>query len=188
MKGDSLRTRLLPIVMREIKKELGGTAELIDCTEPFLHAICPVFDDCAFLLSLGSGQVPPTPPPQSWWQWLRGENVPSIHPPLPPSKRLPKTNVIPLRAFTAGNETYVRFQPDVFTIDRNNNTMERLDDWTVEFNGFRSITTAYMNKAEITQKLNRAAYMLRWKDIPGPGRSNHASTSRNNDTRTRDWG
>ena len=186
LKGESITLRLLPIAIREIRKELEGTAEFLDCTEAFLHSVCPIFDDCSFLLSLGSGQVPIiVPKPQTWWEWFRGENVPPLHPGLPPSKKMPKTNVIPLHALTIGKETYIRLHPEAYRYNMKTKDMERMDDWTTDFTDFRDIALAYMKKIEIVQKLNRAAHMLRWKEIPGPQKGvNRRVLDRSADSRT----
>jgi hypothetical protein len=188
LKGESINIRLLPIAIREIRKELDGNAEFLDCTEAFLHSVCPIFDDCSFLLSLGSGQVPIiTPRPQTWWEWLQGVNVPSTLRPLPPSKKMPKTTVIPLHALSIGKETYIRLHPEVFRYNMKTKDMERLDDWTTDVTEFRDIAMSYMNKIEIVQKLNRAAHMLRWKEIPGPQEGlNRRDVGRSADSRTHD--
>jgi hypothetical protein len=68
--------------MLEVAKEWKGTLEFLDSTVPFLQDLCPIFDDCSFLLSLGSGEVPRSTPQQSWWDWVWGVNAPSPHPPL----------------------------------------------------------------------------------------------------------
>jgi hypothetical protein len=100
---------------------------------------------------------------------------------------MPQTTVIPLHALTIGKETYIRLHPEAFRYNLKINDMERLDDWATNFIEFRDIATSYMSKTEIVQKLNRAARMLRWKDIPGPQRGvNRRIVGRSADSRTRD--
>lgn len=160
-----MKRDLLPIVLREIQKELNGTLEALDCTERFLHDVCPVFSDCSFMLSLGSGYVPPYQQ-QTWWQWVWGENKPPVHPLLPDSRNLAKSNIIPPDAYSLSNGTFIRLQPDLYIYQGAD--MRRLDDWTTDFTEFRGQFSNYLSKAEPTEKIERATYMLRWKDIPAP--------------------
>jgi len=167
LKGEPLETRLLPLIMEEIRKEWDGTLELLDCTVSFLQDVCPVFDDCSFLLSLGSGEVPKNGPERSWWDWFWGINAPSPHPPLPPCLPNKRNHVIPPAAYNAPAR-YIRLSPRLVT--RSENGPVKPDDWMVDVTPLLTMTAAFISKEETKQALDRVNDMLKWKEIEGPKR------------------
>lgn len=185
-RGDPLLKTLKPLVLREIRKELDGTAELLDCSVQFLYDVCPVFEECSFFLSLGSGIVPTAPPSpqvQSWWDWFwsfnsfaqsppqsptqgrkQGQRAASPLPPCLPQKR---NNIIPPRAYVPP-ETFVRLDPDLAVYDPATQKLERPDDWDTNFSRLVSMTSTYLSKADTTKRIERVNTMLKWKEIPPP--------------------
>ncbi|KAG8809709.1 hypothetical protein FRC17_003288 [Serendipita sp. 399] len=190
--GEPLKQSLVPLVFQEVSKELNGTAELLDCSIQFLQDICPIFDDCSFLLCLGAGDVPdisppdlpssplspfspvvrtypPAPePPQSWWDWFMGQNTPLLRPSLPRTLPERRSNIIPLKAYNGPRETYIRLSPPLVRQNLLSGATEVPDDWAVDFSEFSSVTSRYLAKEEVKRKLERVETMLRWKEIPGP--------------------
>jgi hypothetical protein len=168
--------------MREVTKEWNGTAEFLDSTVSFLQDVCPIFDDCSFLLSLGSGEVPRVGAEQGWWDWVWGENTPSVHAPLPPCLPNKRNHIIPPSAYS-DPATYIRLSPKLFK--RSERGTEKPDDWATDVTEILTMTSAYISKEEVRQYLDRVNDMLKWKDIEGPRRpmitpieQNQASTSR----------
>ncbi|KAG8755286.1 hypothetical protein FRC14_004201 [Serendipita sp. 396] len=190
--GDPIKQSLVPLVLQEISKEINGTAELLDCSIQFLQDVCPIFDDCSFLLCLGAGDVPgtqqldsllspispsvktypPDPePPQTWWDWFMGRNVPNARrPPLPRKIPEKRSNIIPLKAYNGPKETYIRLSPPLVRYDPISGVRELPDDWAVQFSEFASMTSRYISKEDVKRKLERLETMLRWKEIPGPAK------------------
>jgi hypothetical protein len=160
-KGDPLEARLLPLVMREVKKEWDGTLEFLDCTVSFLQDACPIFDDCSFVLSLGSGVVPPSVPDLSWTSWLMGWGPP--HPPLPrclPQKRNP---IIPPSAYSAPAR-YIRVSPRLAT-KKEGGGIEGPDDWAIDVDGILKTTSNFLTKEDARQSMDHVISMLKWRDI-----------------------
>ncbi|KIM30852.1 hypothetical protein M408DRAFT_327803 [Serendipita vermifera MAFF 305830] len=180
LKESPLRARLLPLIMREIRKELNGTAEFLDCTVQFLQDACPVFSECSFLLSIGSGDVPQTSAEQTWWDWWWGRNTPPAHPPLPPCVTHKRNNIIPLEAYS-NPATYIRLSPRFFL--RTEQGIKGPDDWAEDVTEILAMTTSYISKQETKLLLDRVNTMLKWREIKReskapPTSNNHASTSR----------
>lgn len=148
--------------MREVKKELNGTAELLDCTVPFLHDVCPIFEDCSFLLSVGSGEVPRPSTEQTWWDWWWGQNAPSVHPPLPPCLPPRRNNIIPPKAYN-NPATFIRLNPRLAF--RSEKGTERPDDWTTDLTEILAMTLSFIAKEEVKRQLDRIVDMLKWKEI-----------------------
>jgi hypothetical protein len=156
---------LLPLVMREVAKEWKGSLEYLDSTVPFLQDVCPIFDDCSFLLSVGSGEVPRNTPQQSWWDWVWGVNGPSPHPPLPPCLPHKRNHIIPPEAYSTPAR-YIRLSPRLVTKDESG-IIQKPDDWAIDVTEILTMTSGVISKEETRQALDRVNEMLKWREIDG---------------------
>jgi hypothetical protein len=166
-KGEPLIACLLPLVMQEIEKEWNGTAQALDYSVPFLHDVNPIFADCAFLLSLGSGELKEQIP-QTWWEWTIGVNKPSPHPPLPPCLPQRRNTIIPVPSYSGANATFFRLNPSLSIRDASSGRIVRPDDWTLNFSELLGPSASYLQKEETNQAMNRMVTILKRKRIPAP--------------------
>lgn len=161
-KNDPLNKQIIPLVLQEVQKEMEGRMDRLEYTDHFLKTVCPDFNECKLLLSLGSGTVPPSSK-QTRSQWIKRENKPPPMPRPPSSCMLPQSDVIPADAYASHIGRYIRFQPDVYQISHDARRILRVDDWTIDFERYTRMQKLYSSLGTTGETVKRLVYMLQSK-------------------------
>lgn len=170
-KGTPVLKCLLPLVIEEVLREQreGADRPSLNLQSSLLRSLCPVFEDCGFLLSMGGGDVPKRKPVEPATPWLASYFPFSIwSAPEAPVEPLKEPVTVPVH-YVPGRyhgRTYVRLNPNLTTYSRYGEASAP-EDWEgTQFSDHKSHTNYYCSKVETGEGMDAIVRILRRRGIP----------------------
>jgi hypothetical protein len=171
-KGAPVLRCLVPLVIEEVLREQrdGADRPSLNLQSSLLRTLCPVFEDCGFLLSMGGGEVPKQKVVEPATPWLASYFPFSMAwgAPEAPAAPLKEPVAVPMH-YVPGRyhgRTYIRLNPNLTTYSRYGEASAP-EDWEgVQFGDHKSHTNYYCSKIETGEGMDAIVRILRRRGIP----------------------